>query len=381
MKYLVSTLLVIILSIALFTNVLATTREGVIFMTISPGPRPASMGESYVAIADDALAMHWNPAGLGFMKSKFYMTPMHSPWLSDISNDIYYEYLGFAGHKKEWGTFAASLTYLTYGTILRTDETGNETGEMHPYEATLGLGFGTELAENLSVGIAVKYIYSALSKYGSGDEETRGVKGIGTSVAGDIGILYKVPDFNIPFTEVGVSNLQLGANLSNLGPNIAYIDEQQSDPLPRTFRFGFAYYAFDSDLFGSLMVTSEWRKLLIDWREGDPDSLDPSNGLIYEMKEAQFGIGLEYTYLKILSLRGGYYFDREGFGGEGGTSYIKGFTFGGGLQYDFTQMGLVASMDFSLIPGGDLQPSGEKYYGMTLEWRGKSNTRPPIEEP
>ncbi|MEW5925523.1 MAG: hypothetical protein AB1746_16195, partial [Candidatus Zixiibacteriota bacterium] len=37
----------------------------VLFLRIAAGARAAGMGEAYVAIADDATATHWNPAGLG----------------------------------------------------------------------------------------------------------------------------------------------------------------------------------------------------------------------------------------------------------------------------------------------------------------------------
>ena len=41
------------------------SNAAVLFLRIAPGARPAALGESYVAIADDATATHWNPAGLG----------------------------------------------------------------------------------------------------------------------------------------------------------------------------------------------------------------------------------------------------------------------------------------------------------------------------
>ncbi len=41
------------------------SNAGLLFLRIAPGARPAGMGESFVAIADDATATHWNPAGLG----------------------------------------------------------------------------------------------------------------------------------------------------------------------------------------------------------------------------------------------------------------------------------------------------------------------------
>jgi hypothetical protein len=43
----------------------AVSEEAVLFLRIAPGARAAGMGEAFVAIADDATATHWNPAGLG----------------------------------------------------------------------------------------------------------------------------------------------------------------------------------------------------------------------------------------------------------------------------------------------------------------------------
>src|SRR4030066_1434100 len=50
------------------------SRSAVLFLRIAAGARAAGMGESFVAIADDATATHWNPAGLG-------LYPLTSTWL------------------------------------------------------------------------------------------------------------------------------------------------------------------------------------------------------------------------------------------------------------------------------------------------------------
>ncbi|MFH2037650.1 MAG: hypothetical protein ABIJ45_14715, partial [Candidatus Zixiibacteriota bacterium] len=53
-----------------------------IFLRLPIGARAAALGESYVAIADDATATHWNPAGLG-------QYPMSPKWFDiDIPNDL-----------------------------------------------------------------------------------------------------------------------------------------------------------------------------------------------------------------------------------------------------------------------------------------------------
>lgn len=62
-----------LLAVAMVAVVLCTaapsfadvSNTAVLFLRIAPGARAAGMGEAFVAIADDATATHWNPAGLG----------------------------------------------------------------------------------------------------------------------------------------------------------------------------------------------------------------------------------------------------------------------------------------------------------------------------
>ncbi|MBN1756042.1 PorV/PorQ family protein [bacterium] len=69
------TLVVLMLITVLGSTVLADrSRAGVLFLLIGPGARPTGMGEAFSAIADDATATYWNPAGLGLypLSSKWY---------------------------------------------------------------------------------------------------------------------------------------------------------------------------------------------------------------------------------------------------------------------------------------------------------------------
>lgn len=64
-KKLFITLTALWLVLALASSSYAVSEAGVLFLRIAPGARAAGMGEAFVAIADDATATHWNPAGLG----------------------------------------------------------------------------------------------------------------------------------------------------------------------------------------------------------------------------------------------------------------------------------------------------------------------------
>ncbi|MBN2541520.1 PorV/PorQ family protein [bacterium] len=71
-------LTVVLILLLLISNVYADrSRAGVLFLLIGPGARPTGMGEAFVAIADDATAAYWNPAGLGLypLSSKWYSFP------------------------------------------------------------------------------------------------------------------------------------------------------------------------------------------------------------------------------------------------------------------------------------------------------------------
>src|SRR3990172_12806 len=52
----------------------STSQSAVLFLRIAAGARAAGMGETFVAISDDATATHWNPAGLGEY-------PLNSQWV------------------------------------------------------------------------------------------------------------------------------------------------------------------------------------------------------------------------------------------------------------------------------------------------------------
>ena len=58
------TMLAVILSTAADSRA-DISNAAVLFLRIAAGARAAGMGEAFVAIADDATASHWNPAGLG----------------------------------------------------------------------------------------------------------------------------------------------------------------------------------------------------------------------------------------------------------------------------------------------------------------------------
>lgn len=289
------------------------------FLLIAPGARAGGMGEANVAIANDATAAYWNPAGLaGLEKREFSI--MHAQWLPQFNlEDIYYDFASYIHHWDGLGTFGLSATYLSLGEQVRTSERGDEIGRFSSYNLAIGGSYGTKLNDRLSIGVTLKYIYLKLSDFGAGEEKG---KGNGYSVAADFGILYKTP---------WLDRLTLGANLSNMGPKIAFIDASQADPIPTNLKFGAAYKLLDGE-YNQLTVTMDFNKLLVVKHEdGSSDAFyksvftawtDEHQGSIKRMSAA---VGAEYWYNQIFAIRSGYFYEDIG--------KRRFLTFGAGLRF------------------------------------------------
>jgi hypothetical protein len=208
------------------------SEAAVLWLLISPGSRPAGMGESFVALADDATATWWNPAGLAFQRGRD-IRLMHSNWLPAFNlNDIYFDFVAGSFHVPNLGgTVGVNVIYMNEGDQTWTNESGDVLGVITSREYALGVNYGTTLNPDLGVGMGLKFIISDLA---DGVDVGNQKAGTGYSFAVDLGTLYKT---RLPFTE---RPLNLGVNLANFGPEISYADEAQADPLPTNLKLGFA---------------------------------------------------------------------------------------------------------------------------------------------
>lgn len=321
------------------------SRAGVLFLLIEPGARSHGMGESYVAIADDATASYFNPAALaGQVQQQVNAT--HMKWLPALADDLSYSFLGWAVPVEGWGNFGFNLALLNLGEQVRTDERGNTDGTFSSFDVALSAAYGSHISDNMAAGIGLKFIRSNLASQGAGIE--RG-KGVGNSFAADLGFLWRMSP-----------TLSLGAALRNLGPKIAYIDASQADPLPQHLVIGVAYQILDTE-FNDLLLSADVYKPLI--ADGSFASnlvkawTDESLG--NEFKEIDLHLGGEYRYSlstqenkSFLALRGGYSHDSDG--------ELKLWTTGIGLKYNLVQV------DVAYIFGNDTPQEGNTRFSLNF---------------
>src|SRR6266852_2891154 len=106
-------------------------------LSVGVGARAVGMGESFTAVADDLSALHYNPAGLGQLKST-QLSLMHDSYL----DGGFYDTLGFAYSLGDSGTLGLGLNYLNYGSIDQRDALGQLQGTYTPFDIGLHGAFG-----------------------------------------------------------------------------------------------------------------------------------------------------------------------------------------------------------------------------------------------
>src|SRR6056297_1586904 len=147
-RYLLLIPIIMLLSVSVF----AQGEAGAVWLLIRPGARACGMGEVGGAVADDAYATYYNPAGLGF-QSERELSVMHTKWLPNLASDLYYDFIGYKQYFQDYGTIGGNVTIMNLGEQTRTDETGNKLGTFRSYMLAATASYGTRLSRTASFGL------------------------------------------------------------------------------------------------------------------------------------------------------------------------------------------------------------------------------------
>lgn len=363
------------LAVAVPDVALSQGESAVPFLLIAPNARADGMGEAGGGLADDASAIHWNPAGLAYQRGQE-VSLTHSNWLPQFQQaDLFYDYFSYRNHIASWGgTVSGSITYLNLGEFNITTISPEVEGTFKGYEVAVTAGYATQLFSDLGLGMNVRYIRSVLAPF---DVQGQGREGVGSSVSFDIATLWK-PQALGPISD----RFSLGLNLSNLGPKITYIDAAQADPLPTNLRLGLGFQPIKSE-FNNVNILVDFNRLLVRRYAGDTvyaadssivsttdaRSDDFVTALVTAWGDRPFekvtvGAGAEYWYgsPKLIALRFGYFYEHP----EAGNR--KFLTFGAGIRYD------VYGFDFSYLSAiEENHPLGETLrFTLLINWGGVS---------
>lgn len=288
--------LVFLILVGLIQPVLARKDTGAEFLTWGVGARASGMGEAFCAVADDACAIHFNPAGLGFLKRPSFIG-VHSDLYPNLDSGMSHSFLGYVQPVGK-NTAGIGFNYLDTGKHTLTNKDNEITGSCSTYDLGTIFSLAHSFSNKFSLGANLKYIYSDLYACQ------------GKAYAGDLGLLYKTPVKGL---------LRFGAAIDNIGSKIYYKDKPQADELPANVKIGTAY---------NFSLCDKARVLL---------ALDLNRPLYDNF--IGYNTGAELGLFNLLSLRVGY-FDK----GAGWKDYTYGF----GANYKGF------NLDFANVPGGGL---------------------------
>lgn len=271
------------------------------FLFLDADARPAALGGAYTALARDAHALLYNPAGLAFA-DRSQAAFMHTEHFQGVGQD--YGALALRGPLGGWlgeGSGAGFMVNTVgYGDIQRTtlsNPRGLGLGSFGIRGWEVAVGYGEKLRWDwIGAGFGVKYLSEEIDGYAA------------QAGALDLGILA---DLDAP---LGVP-AGLGLSLQNLGTKAKYQSSREDLPL-------------------NLRVGASWRFL-------------GSGLLALDLNQPAAGgmtlhLGAEYAFLKTAAVR-------LGFNGRNETD--SGVTAGGGIALQgFT-------LDYAFVPFGDLGAS------------------------
>jgi len=303
----------------------AQSTSGAASLLITPGARADGMGRAFVAVPTDATANWWNPAALAHVDGRV-ISLMHVKLVPDLADDVYYENLAYAMRLPGWGGVGLTLIYLGYGKSMATDTEGNERGWFTSYEVSPQVSIGTEVLPGIAAGLTLKYVYVMLAPAWALDDEEAGT---GDTFGADIATLIRLKEL-VPSLPIPVN---LGLNVQNLGPKIAYISRDEADPIGRNMKLGIGAQVLNlTNLTG--IVSYDYNKSLV-YVNGLDEIFAKGD------EEPIHNVGAEMSYSDFVSLRVGYIQDRAG--------DIRDPTFGLGLLVDIGASSSLA-FDYASVP-------------------------------
>jgi hypothetical protein len=175
------------------------------FLSIGFGSAGSSMGDAYVALANDLSSAYWNPAGLAHMEQNEAMF-IHQPWLVDINTN----FIGVGAVIPRIGTLALSVIAVDYGEMdVTTMDFQEGTGEkFDANDIAFGLSYARTLTNWFAVGLSGKFISSSIWHTTA------------SAIAADLGVQIKTTFFS-PKND-RANGLTIGMSISNYGTRMRY---------------------------------------------------------------------------------------------------------------------------------------------------------------
>lgn len=314
------------------------------FLLIAPDARAGGLGDIGVATSPDAYSQHWNASKFAFMPSQFTVGIIYTPWLRELTNDVFLGGFSFANRINDRSAWATSFKYFNLGEIKLTDNFGGEQGIEKLNEFSVDGSYSIKLSETYAMGVTMRYIRSDL-----------GIKSANSTIspvntfAVDISGYFQSDESNYGNFD-GI--WRGGFNISNIGPKVSYTDDGNENYIPTNMKIG-SGFDFILDSYNNVSVNLEFNKLLVPTPSvsiaGDGEAPyvqedtsfisgmfksfgDAPGGFSEELKEITWALGAEYLYDNSFAMRVGYFNESDLKGAR------KYFTIGSGFKFKSSKL-------------------------------------------
>ena len=202
------------------------------------GARPLGMGGAFTAVSDNADATSWNPGGLGFVEQSEITTMQ-----TKLSTDADHYYVSYV-RPALGGTIGVSWVQVGVGSLTQTSAEADEHNEVVDlgifsyYSNAYLLSYGKKINEQVSFGVAAKYLTSDMYQINGG-------QAYGYSISP--GILIKLPVTSNQSPVAG-NQLTLGLKIDEL-INAQKWGTGSIENVPPRVRLGLAYQMSNPGLF------------------------------------------------------------------------------------------------------------------------------------
>ncbi|WP_010135644.1 type IX secretion system outer membrane channel protein PorV [Ochrovirga pacifica] len=294
------------------------------FLNIVTDARAAAMGDVGVATSADGNSIFHNASKMVFHKSEGSLALNYTPWLRQLTDDIYIANLTYQQRIDERSAFGGGIKYFDYGTIEVTQEGSESTSDAQPYEFAIDAAYALKLSENYSMSVALRYTRADLSITGTNITDIEPTNGFAVDISG----YYQSNE--MAFDQFnGV--VRGGFSISNLGPKVEVVSREEF--LPTNLKLG-GGFDFIFDDYNQIGLTLEFTKLLVPSVGGEDENFisgalksfgDAEEGFSEELQEVTLGFGAEYLYNNAFAFRAGYFKENENKGNRNFLTFGAGF--------------------------------------------------------
>ena len=281
------------------------------FLNLSSSARQVALGGEVLTLLDDVNQPIWNPSVINEdLDNK--LSVNYTSYLAGIN-------IGSLSYSKlitrRFGVIHGSIKYLDYGTLIGSDEQGNETGNFGASDIAVSIGYAFNIPKtNFFIGSNVRFINATISNFSS----------IGIST--DIALLYNNPYKSYTITLVA----------RNIGTQIqTFNGEKEQTPFKLALGGSYLLEHVPLKWYATIDNIQKWNISVANPSERTTDlegNVSEANINFLKNTFRHFIIGAELFPKRKINLRLGYNFRRAAELKLQEVRTFGGFSFGFGIK-------------------------------------------------